>query len=87
MGNAFDFVSRDSGIANGNHSTSELTAALYSLLTVLAATDDTEFSGTTPLSAYQFVESRFRALGVNPWLLTRYLQTVAARVSFHSRGY
>lgn len=85
MDNAYDFVLADSGIISARHSSSDLEAGLYSLLAVLSAKDDAEFSGSTPASAYAHVESRLRALSVNPWILSRYLQTVAGRVSFHSR--
>ncbi len=85
MDNAYDFVLADSGLNSARQSTSELEASLFSLLTVLSAKDDAVFLGATAASAYAHVESRLRALSVNPWILSRYLQTVAGRVSFHSR--
>ena len=87
MNEAYVFVLQDSGLASAVHATTERDAGLFSLLNALAATDSESYSGTTPAEAYAFVESRLRALAINPWFLTQYLRTVAERVSRHSRGY
>jgi len=81
-------VAYEQGIADlclTQFTTDDWKAAALAVLQACAALDDTAYSGTTTLDAYNFVQSRFEALDLPDWFIRKYKTLANSRVQFHSR--
>lgn len=82
---AFERVINDLGLSSDT--TDDFKAAALAVLQTFGELDDTEYTGTTALEAYQFVESRFAALNLPAWFVRKYKTLANHRIQFYSRGY